>query len=319
MNELAIINPENTLSILEQAKTTLAASNSLPEIKDIRDKAEAVRKYLSAQGLSLPILLIAAEIRLRAERKAGQLLAGLPLHGGDRRSPTVRQSISLTDLRIKKATSSRWQKIGRLSEPLFEAYVERARQASRAATTVGLLRYAIRHEPSANKLFCKIAQQLKALHDRHEQYGCVHITPPWALASQRPGRSQPSLIRELASLPIHAVLAAQAHLHLWVPISYLMQAAQLLSAWGVRYVSNLVVGRSSGIYTPFWHAVHEHIIVATRGHQTFKDTSLPSWISLSEDSVAPLDTVRDLIVQVSPGPYLDIFSSQPRSGWTTIS
>jgi hypothetical protein len=74
------------LSLLNHAHQAIAQVQGLDEIKNIRDKAEAVRKYAQSVGMGLELQNYAAEVKLRAERKAGELLAQMQLHGGDRKS-----------------------------------------------------------------------------------------------------------------------------------------------------------------------------------------------------------------------------------------
>ena len=59
---------------LDEAKRALAEASTLQEIKDIRDKAEAIKAYLKAAEYSLEMQNQAAETKLRAERKGGELL-----------------------------------------------------------------------------------------------------------------------------------------------------------------------------------------------------------------------------------------------------
>ena len=51
----------------------------------------------------------------RAERKAGELLAGMEMHGGDRRSESRLQGATLKDLNIDKTDSHRWQTMARVA------------------------------------------------------------------------------------------------------------------------------------------------------------------------------------------------------------
>ena len=52
----------------------------MDEAKKIRDKAEAVRTYAKLAG-DLDMQNMAAEIRIRAERRAGELLVGMQTSG----------------------------------------------------------------------------------------------------------------------------------------------------------------------------------------------------------------------------------------------
>jgi hypothetical protein len=54
--------------------------------------------------------------RLRAERKAGAMLATRDLNGGDRRSESHGERVNLVDLGVNRNQSSRWQRSHRAEE-----------------------------------------------------------------------------------------------------------------------------------------------------------------------------------------------------------
>ncbi len=95
------------------------------EAKDIRDKAVALEAYFQ-QAKNVEAERRACEIRLRAERKAGQLLAkmekakGVRLDGRDK-DGTVRRlhdatTETLSGMGISKDQSSRWQALAGVPE-----------------------------------------------------------------------------------------------------------------------------------------------------------------------------------------------------------
>ncbi len=61
------------LIFFDRAKQALIEAKSIDEVKDIRDKAEAMRLYARQAHDSLGMQNQCAEIKLRAERKLGEM------------------------------------------------------------------------------------------------------------------------------------------------------------------------------------------------------------------------------------------------------
>jgi hypothetical protein len=135
-------NTPSEIVALSQAKRSLAEATTLDEIKLIRDKAEAVRKYAQSAALGLDAQNYAAEIKLRAERKAGELLSSLSLRGGDRKSNRHCARLKIRDLGISQAQSTRWQVQSKLPESEFERYLATSREFGREITTADIIRLA---------------------------------------------------------------------------------------------------------------------------------------------------------------------------------
>jgi hypothetical protein len=94
-------------------------------VKDIRDKAAAMQEY-ARQAKDAELLRDATEIRLRAERRAGELLTETPKalpRGSNQhedRSRIATDPPTLADLGVTKTQSSKWQKLAALPEDKFE-------------------------------------------------------------------------------------------------------------------------------------------------------------------------------------------------------
>jgi hypothetical protein len=81
-----VVKQSRELAVLDNALRMLERARSLDEIKEVRDKAETARAHAKRAKWGLQFQNLAAEIKLRAERNAGNFLASLKLRGGDRRS-----------------------------------------------------------------------------------------------------------------------------------------------------------------------------------------------------------------------------------------
>lgn len=118
-----------TLARVEHARRLLAEARTIDEVKDVRDKAEAIRQYTRTAGMTLDIQNYAAEIKVRAERKAGELLAERDRPTGNRftiEGDTASRSTrppTLEEIGISRKQSSRFQEVAAIPEPVFEEVI----------------------------------------------------------------------------------------------------------------------------------------------------------------------------------------------------
>src|SRR5262249_28007276 len=125
----------------DAARKAIAAAHRVDEARKIRDKAEAVRTYAKLAG-DLEMQNMAAEIRLRAERRAGQLLLEMEKNPGtrgtarppkdgtkvERSSKSTAHPPKLDEIGITKDQSSKWQRLALLvDESTFERALIQAR------------------------------------------------------------------------------------------------------------------------------------------------------------------------------------------------
>jgi hypothetical protein len=130
------------LSKLSLAKRALVEAKSLNEVLAAGDMAAAIRAYAKASGESLEIQNAASELRLSAERKAGELLASMDWlgeRGGDRKSSNT---MLLDDVGVTKIQSSRWQLAAKLPEDDYTAIVEQCNASGKELTQAAVLRAA---------------------------------------------------------------------------------------------------------------------------------------------------------------------------------
>jgi hypothetical protein len=133
---------ESALVKYDAMCSAIEAAHEVDEVKDIRDKAVALEHY-ARQAQNTDAERQACEIRLRAERKAGQLLARAPKANGGRPSQTGASGIpiipTLDDLGISKKQSSQWQKLGAMPQHDFDLAIG---TAVKPPSTKGVLRAA---------------------------------------------------------------------------------------------------------------------------------------------------------------------------------
>lgn len=173
----------------EQARTALAAVHSYDEVKDIMDQAERAAVY-ARQANDSDLIKYATEIRVRAQRRAGEMLAqtpknkGVQLNGRDESGASVvehtdrREIATLSDMGITKDQSSNWQALASMTEEHFEATVEAAKDTAGEVTTAFMLREAKKGKPHGKpKKGPKadaIRQELKAASERGTSMLCSY-------------------------------------------------------------------------------------------------------------------------------------------------
>jgi phage N-6-adenine-methyltransferase len=139
--------PFDALARYERARKALAEAHRVDEAKDIRDKAVAMQVY-ARQANDTELIGYATGIRLRAERRAGELLAemakakgtrgqlrGDVLVGGRAPTPPTETTPTLKDMGVTKTQSSKWQKLAKLPEDKFEAKVAALKTKAENSTT----------------------------------------------------------------------------------------------------------------------------------------------------------------------------------------
>lgn len=128
----------------DAAYAALALASTIDEAREIRNAAVAFHVYAKQAGLSLEMQNKAAEIKLRAERRCGELLGEMAERGERATDGKPSQDVmvsppTLADLGVEPMQSSRWQKLAAIPAPAFERYIADKRDSAQEITTAGLL------------------------------------------------------------------------------------------------------------------------------------------------------------------------------------
>jgi len=156
---------------MRRAYSEVESARTIDEVRDIRDRAEAARQYARAAGYSREITNMCAEIKLRAERKAGTLLSEMPKHPAgrppeNRSQPETNLPPTLADIGVSKTQSHRWQQTASVPDEVFEDYITSVREDETGTrdliTTSGLHHHAGRQRKPENP-FASWSEDEKAL------------------------------------------------------------------------------------------------------------------------------------------------------------
>lgn len=143
----------------EAARAALSEARQIDEVKDLRDKAEAMAAY-ARQAKDEALIAWATEIKVRAERKCGEMLRDAAesgqraMPGGDKKSSShdTRMIPTLKNIGLTYDQSSRYQKIASIPEEVFEAAIDAAKSVVGEVTTARMLREVKKDErPSPRK------------------------------------------------------------------------------------------------------------------------------------------------------------------------
>lgn len=341
-------NERRNLAELTKAANALELVEDFELVAKIRDKSQAIVSLSKRMELAAGIVIEAGLIKVKAERRMGQLLAKLNLDKGGRPKQDEHGNLlqratglNLKELGISRTESSRFQQIGKIPQRDFIAYTSAEVEANRPPTTNGVLGVAKRYfaKQRAQKLpkHQGYETDLQQLVDDGKQFATVYADPPWpyrnrssngAANNHYPTMSMDDILAE----PVKEIAADKSHLHLWVPASFIEEGLAVMKAWGFKYKSYFVwVKKHIGTGNYYRRADElmlfgdryigndqEMLMLGTRGGEVFLDHSIRSWAEYPrrEHSQKP-EAVREMVEKVSPGPYLEMYSrSKPKRGWT---
>lgn len=303
----------SVLAKLDAAKALLAKAETVDDVKHIRDKAEALRSYAKQAGYGLDLQNRMAELKLGAERKAGDLLVehGFGEYGGDRKSSS---SLQLDDFGVDKFQSHRWQLEASVSEEQFEQYVTETCKAGKELTSVGLVRLGAR---------LRVAEEHN-VPPPIGKYRCIVIDPPWPVEKiERDDRPLQGKVLDYPSWTFERIIGLSlpadekgCHVYLWRTHKWYGAALDIFNAWSVNYECELTWVKNVG-FTPFsWMYSTEHVLFGRIGNLELlkKGERLDFQAKVREHSRKPAE-FYNLVRRVSPGPRLDMFSREPHDGF----
>lgn len=337
-----------------EACRAIAAAKAVDEAKDIGDKAAAMQAY-ARQAKNRELEIDAAEIRMRAERRLGELIraqketVGLrgPQHSrgggsiGSKREPLPDAPPTLAEANIDKKLSARAQKLAAVPESKFEGMLgewrERVQKENERVTTNLLKEGEIEQAREAyeeRKEGGATAADLNALVAAGRRFPVIYADPPWEFRVYSGKGKMRSAERhydtmsldDIAALPVRDIAAPDCALFMWAVMPELPGALELLTAWGFTYKTVAFTwvkqNRSGeGLFTGmgYWtRANAELCLLATKGspQRLAMDVHQVIMSPVRQHSRKP-DEAAPRISRLLAGPYLELFAREPRDGWTT--
>lgn len=320
VNEVSLIN-------FDRARQALAKAHSIDEVKQIRDQAEAIRAYIKKQKGSLIMQNQAAEIKIRAERRAGEMLRETELSKGamglgiNQYSKEVQlhnvTAPTLEDLGISRIQSHRWQAMAEVPEEKVNDFINETAEKAEEITSRAILSMAmkIKHEQ-------KKAETTSAIIPAGE-YQVIVVDPPWEYKTEYDpygafGRIaspyKEMSIEEIMMMDIPA--ANDCLLWLWTTNKFMHEAYHILEAWAFEPKTILTwYKQRTGV--GYWlRGDTEHCILSVKGQPVITHIAQSSFLSAKAGTHSEKpDEFYALIDSLCPGKKLDMFARKQRIGW----
>jgi len=324
----------------------MAEAHSIDEVRSIHDKAVAMQAY-ARQAKDTSLITQATEIRMRAERRAGELLAEMKERGerdqgkgGDRKSRSQAATVKLQDIGITKSQSSRWQALAKIDQDDFEAKVKADSERASNAITYRLVKAAQIKE--AQERHAKViehgctVEDLTALANSGKRFSVICADPPWPWKTWGGAsgkiRSAPdnhygtSAVEDVMKLPVSQLAAANCALFMWCtgPHITIGSHIKVIEAWGFKpctFGFDWVKTNADGsLYTGmgyFTRSNSEVCLIATKGSPLRLATDVHQIVMapVGEHSAKP-EEARRRIERLFPGPYLELYGRKSAPGWT---
>lgn len=325
------------LSKYDVARAALAECRKIDEAKEIHDQAEALRVY-ARQARDRDLEIDAMEIRLRAERRLGELLIAAKEAGQISRGQPPKNSaekaefsrVTLADAGIDHKLSSRAQKTAGIAARAFETMVSGMRERMAAGTAAVINPYKIistgqKQEHRANRERVLAGMQ-QALPDK--KFGVIYADPEWRFEpySRASGMDRAadnhyptSATEAICARPVGDIAADDCVLFLWATVPMLPDALKVMAAWGFAYKSHCIWIKDR-VGTGYWFRnAHEILLVGSKG--TIPAPAMGSqWPSTIEATVgrhsAKPERFYELIEEYFPNlRKIELNARIARTGW----
>ena len=308
-------NIETKLILWDEMKTAVINCHSVDEVAQIRNRAEAYRYALKQAKESPEVIHKAEEIKLRAERRAGELLNEMPKNkGGQYRSQPVTGTLTLENIGVTKNQSSKWQRIASIPEDKFETYLSVQKELSTSGA-ISLAKNIEREKKSEETVTPKI----------EGKYRVIYADPPWKYDADfmdKYGHAKSHYatmdMDELCALPIKDIAMPDSVLFMWVTSPKLHWAFPIMNAWGFEYKTSFVWNKIKHNFGHYNSVRHEFLLIGGRGSSTPDSREL-------HDSVVSIERLkhsekpeyfRNLIdILYTSGDRIELFGRRTAENW----
>src|SRR6516162_2229453 len=323
----------------QAAKTALAQVVKVDEAKNIRDKALAMQAY-AKQAKDNEFFNYATEIRMRAERRMGELMADLPKATGTRSQFKGKDASgaftinapekvvqSYKEQGINPRLADRARKFAAMPPDEFEGRIRDSAEAGIKTQSRNERQEDKRQRRSEREE--ELAEKTNAISNQigHQLYNVILADPAWrfevysvnGMMKTADNHYPTSSVEEFMALDVAGAAADNCVLYLWVTVPMLPEGLRLMAAWGFEYKSHLVWVKDRW-GTGYWlRNKHELLLIGTKGNPPapLQGTQPASAI---EAPVGAHSEKPEIFYEIIEGmfptvPKLEMFARAERAGW----
>jgi len=331
MRETEMTSGHASLIKLGSALGLLAQAKTIQEVKHVSDLAEAARVYAKQSHLSIEIVNDASEIRLRAERRLGEMLKVAPKNPGSRKKAGDSKMESpvpkLSSIGISLKQSYFAQKVASVPQRNFEKFIADGRQDGRELRTWELTRKVIQEDRRKRReeRLRDLSKTSQGLSGTLGVFPILYADPPWryeyiATDSRAIENQYPTMdLEKIKALPIADISAPDAVLFLWATSPKLEEALEVMRSWGFKYRTSAVWDKEKIGMGYYFRQQHEFLLLGTKGDPpTPPEEARPPSVFRAgrlKHSEKPED-VRKAIETMYPSlPRVELFARTKHSGW----
>lgn len=153
-----------------------------------------------------------------------------------------------------------------------------------------------------------------------EKFSCIIADPPWQMGQLgkhgAQGHYDLMSLERIKAMPVSDLAADNAHLYLWCYPATRYIAEDVMRAYGFEYKDEFVWGKDQmGLGQYFRHA-HETLLIGVKGKLPVKFRGQRSFTMLPRQAHSwKPEEVHQMVMRMSPGPYLELFARRPFPGW----
>jgi site-specific DNA-methyltransferase (adenine-specific) len=323
----------------DSMRSAIEEAHSLLDLQHLRNQAEALRYAAKLAGESKDVVRKASEIKVRAERRAGELLLTTPKQSpGQYQQMRAETVATYAELGIDKTQAHRWQRIASIQPQTFETGISSTVEIS----TAGALQLAKEQKREQDA-----ASRVPAIHRvQTGKYSVLLADPPWAyhdpmdkdnhwggainhyetISTDELCEFKMEIGGEEKSIP--DIMETDSVLLLWTTAPMVPDALRVMQAWGYTYktvaftwVKKDANGKPTIGLGSYTRSNAEFCLLGVRGkgipRMKSDIASLVESKKLPHSEKPPIvrDRIRYLFGDV---PRLELFARQKVKGWDSF-